>query len=83
MIPIASTVRIWIATGHTDMRRAEQGHHHHISGVYLGRYAQESAWREDNRRVDNGRQVRGVVHLALKARPSVDFCGYWQRSRAI
>jgi len=61
------------------MRRAEQGHHHHIAGVYLGRYAQESAWREDHRRVDNGGQVRGVVGLAMAARPSVDFCGYWQR----
>jgi transposase-like protein len=64
------------------MRRAEQGHHHHISGVYLGRYAQESAWREDHRRVDNGTQVRGVVGLALAAKPSVDFCGYWQRAVA-
>jgi hypothetical protein len=64
------------------MRRAEAGHHHHIAGVYLGRYAQESAWREDHRRVDNGRQVRGVMALAMKAAPSVDFCGYWQRSRA-
>ena len=63
------------------MRRAEQGHHHHISGVYLGRYAQESAWREDHRRVDNRRQVRGVVGLALGTKPSVDFCGYWQRAR--
>ena len=63
------------------LRRAEQGHHHHISGVYLGRYAQESAWREDHRRVDNGGQVRGVVGLALAARPSVDFCGYWQRAQ--
>ena len=62
------------------MRRAEQGHHHHISGVYLGRYAQESAWREDHRRVDNGGQVRGVVALALAAKPSVDFSGYWQRA---
>jgi len=62
------------------MRRAENGHHHHIAGVYLGRYAQESAWREDARRVDNGRQVRAVAGLALKARPSVDFCGYWQRN---
>lgn len=62
------------------MRRAEQGHHHHIAGAYLARYAQESAWREDHRRADNGTQVRGVVALALKARPSVDFCGYWQRA---
>jgi transposase-like protein len=63
------------------MRRAEAGHHHHISGVYLGRYAQESAWREDARRVDNGRQVKGVMGLAMKAPTSVDFCGYWQRAR--
>jgi hypothetical protein len=63
------------------MRRAEAGRHHHISGVYLGRYAQESAWREDMRRVDNGAQVKGVAFLAMKAKPSVDFCGYWQRSR--
>ena len=62
------------------MRRAEQGHHHHLVGVYLARYAQESAWRENHRRSDNGAQVRGVVALALKARPSVDFCGYWQRA---
>ena len=61
------------------MRRAEQGHHHHIVGTYLARYAQESAWREDHRRDDNGAQVRGVARLALRARPSVDFCGYWQR----
>jgi hypothetical protein len=63
------------------MRRAEAGHHHNIAGVYLGRYDQESAWREDHRRADNGRQVRGVVSLAMKSKPSVDFCGYWQRSR--
>jgi transposase-like protein len=62
------------------MRRAEQGHHHHIAGVYLGRYAQESAWREYHRRLDNGGQVKGVVKLALDAKPSVDFCGYWQKS---
>ena len=62
------------------MRRAEQGHHHHIAGVYLARYAQESAWREEHRRADNGAQVRGVVALALKAPPSVKFCGYWQRA---
>jgi transposase-like protein len=62
------------------LRRAEIGHHHHVAGIYLTRYAQESAWREDYRRVDNGSQVRSVIGLALGARPSVDFCGYWQRN---
>ena len=62
------------------MRRAEIGHHHHhIAGTYLLRYAQEASWREDNRRVTNGEQVRTVAHLAMKAKPSVDFSGYWQR----
>ncbi len=44
------------------MRRAEIGHHHHIAGAYLVRYAQESAWREDHRRVDNGTPGSGRGH---------------------
>jgi hypothetical protein len=31
------------------LRRAQFGHHHHIAGVYLRRYAQEAAWRGDHR----------------------------------
>jgi len=61
------------------MRRAEIGHHHHVAGPYLVRYAQEAAWREDHRRADNGRQVRGVMGRAMACPPSVDWCGYWQR----
>jgi len=61
------------------LRRAEIGHHHHIAGTYLLRYAQEASWREDNRRVTNGEQVRTVAQLAMKRGPSVDFSGYWQR----
>jgi len=62
------------------LRRAEAGHHHHIAGAYLARYAQESAWKESHRRIDDGTQARGLVRLALAAKPSVDFCGYWQRA---
>ena len=61
------------------LRRAEIGHHHHVAGAYLVRYAQESAWREDHRRVSNGEQVRAVMGLAMRAPVSVDWCGYWQR----
>jgi hypothetical protein len=44
------------------LRRAEIGiHHHHIAGSYLLRYAQESSWREDNRRVSNGDQVSRIA----------------------
>jgi transposase-like protein len=62
------------------MRRAEIGHHHHVAGPYLIRYAQEASWREDNRRLANGEQVEAVTGLAMKRPPSVDFCGYWQRA---
>jgi transposase-like protein len=61
------------------LRRAEIGHHHHIAGDYLLRYAQEASWREDNRRLSNGEQVSRLGGLALRSKPSVDFSGYWQR----
>src|SRR5712671_931898 len=64
------------------MRRGEIGHHHHVAGPYLIRFAQEAAWREDHRRDPNGSQVDRVVALAMRNKPSVDFCGYWQRSHS-
>lgn len=63
------------------MRRAEIGHHHHVAGAYLVRYAQEASWREDNRRLPNGTQVCNVTALPLASRPSVDWTGYWQRAQ--
>lgn len=64
------------------MRRAGIGHHHHIAGAYLLRYAQEATWREDNRRVDNGTQARRVACLALARGKSVDFTGVLATARA-
>ena len=61
------------------MRRAEIGHHH-LAGPYLLRFAQEAAWREDHRREPKGGQVDRLVALAMRNKPSVDFCGYWQRN---
>jgi transposase-like protein len=61
------------------MRRGEFGHHHHIAGPYLIRFAQEAAWREDYKRVANSAQVDRIVTLSMKHKPSVDFSGYWQR----
>lgn len=72
----------WAESFFSRMRRGEIGHNHHVAGPYLLRYAQEAAWREDARRVDNGSQVRRVASLALANAPSVDFCGYYQRHKA-
>jgi len=46
---------------------------------YLLRYPQEAAWREDNRTISNGGQVRHVATLLMLSKPSVDFSGRWQR----
>jgi hypothetical protein len=54
------------------MRRAEVGRHRHFAGAYLVRYAQERAWREDHRRMGNGRQVNAVAVLLIRASTSVD-----------
>jgi len=69
----------WAESYFSRLRRAELGHHHHVAGAYLLRYAQESSWREDNRRVANGEQVRRITGLALTSKPSAEFCGYYQR----
>ncbi len=60
-------------------RRAKIGHHHHIAGAYLLRYAQEASWREDNRRAANGDQTYRISGQAMKRKQSVNFTGYWQR----
>jgi len=64
------------------LRRAEIGMHHHISGPYLGSYAAEMAWREDNRRVSNGELYLMATNAALNSPVSRTFKGYWQRHLA-
>jgi transposase-like protein len=62
------------------LRRAEIGTHHHIAGPYLNAYANEMAWREDNRRVSNGELYLMAADAALKHPISSKWKGYWQRS---
>jgi len=64
------------------LRRAEIGTHHKISGRYLHCYANEMAWREDNRRVANGDLYRLATAAALAHPVSKVWKGYWQRSAA-
>jgi transposase-like protein len=64
------------------MRRAEIGTHHHIAGPYLNAYADEMAWREDQRRKSNGEQYLSLVSAAARAPVSRQWKGYWQRRAA-
>jgi len=65
------------------LRRSEFGIHHRISGHLLQAYANECAWREDNRRVANGTQWRWVIAAALLSAKSARWAGYWHRERAV
>jgi hypothetical protein len=60
--------------------RAEIGQHHRISGHLLYQYANEAAWREDNRRKPNGQNWNTVIGAALASRKSPIWAGYWQRA---
>jgi transposase-like protein len=62
------------------LRRAEIGIHHKIAGPYLNAYANEMAWREDNRRVSNGELYLMAADAALNHPVSKQWCGYWQRN---
>jgi hypothetical protein len=64
------------------LRRAEIGQHHRISGHLLHQYANEAAWREDNRRKPNGTNWSTVIGAALTGRKSPVWAGYWHRSAA-
>jgi transposase-like protein len=62
------------------LRRAEIGQHHRISGHLLHQYANEAAWREDNRRKPNGTNWNAVIGAALAGPKSTVWTGYWHRS---
>lgn len=64
------------------LRRAELGVHHHVAGAYLGAYATEMAWREDNRRTSNGEQFLALTAATAAAPVSRQWRGYWQRRAA-
>ena len=64
------------------LRRAEIGQHHRISGHLLYQYANEAAWREDNRRKPNGSNWNTVIGAALTSPKSPVWTGYWHRSAA-
>jgi len=58
----------------------EMSQHHHISSKYLGFYAAEMEWRENNRRVSNGAPHEAATGVALGYGVSRVWVGYWQRS---
>jgi hypothetical protein len=60
------------------LRRFEIGTHHHISGKYLGFYACDGVWRENNRELGDRAKVELALACIMQAPPSRIFSGNYQ-----
>jgi hypothetical protein len=58
-------------------RRMQYGQVHKFGNLYLDHYANEAAYREDNRRMSNGEMFSDILLKCAVTRTSRDFCGYW------
>ena len=64
-------------------RRMQYGQVHKMDNLYMDRYANEAAYREDTRRKSNGDIFSDIMSRCANARVSRDFCGYWQGNKRI
>ncbi len=64
-------------------RRMQFGQHHRMSNLYMDRYANEAAYREDTRRHSNGAIFSDIVSRCATTKVSRDFCGYWQGNKRL
>jgi transposase-like protein len=69
----------WVESFNGRIARGIKGVYHKISGPYLQAYADEFAWREDHRRVSNGKQFSILLSAAARHPASQKWRGYWQR----
>ena len=62
-------------------RRMQLGQYHKFGNMYLNRYANEAAYREDTRRVSNGEIFFNIMERAADKPVSRHFNGYWQGNK--
>lgn len=61
-------------------KRMYYGQMHKMSNLYLLGYANEAAYREDNRRKSNNWQFKDILSKCLNTtNENNEWCGYWQR----
>lgn len=62
-------------------RRMQLGQVHKMGNLYLGRYVNEIAFREDTRRTSNGDIFKDIIGRCAQSPVSRDLCGYWQGNK--
>ncbi|OOF86839.1 DDE transposase [Rodentibacter ratti] len=63
------------------LRRAITGIYHKMKNKYLMFYANETAWREDNRRKSVKEKFEHLLRCTFNTSPSRHFTGYWQGNK--
>lgn len=64
-------------------RRMQYGQVHKFGIMYLNHYANEAAYREDNRRMSNGEMFFDILMKCAETRTSRDFGGYCQGNKRL
>lgn len=59
----------------------QYGQCHRFGTHYLLNYANEAAYREDNRRRSNGEMFRDILKKCSRTVTSRNCCGYWQGNK--
>ena len=62
-------------------KRMYYGQVHRMSNLYLDNYANEVAYREDTRRIDNLLIFNDIIEKCLSTSSQNDWKGYWHRTR--
>ena len=69
----------WAESYFSMLRKMQYGIHHKIGAQNLEAYANELAWRQDNRHLKESEKIRHLLKLCLAMPPSMKWSKYWQR----
>lgn len=69
----------WAESYFSLLRKMQYGIHHKIAAQNLGAYANELAWRQDNREMNEGEKIGLLLKLCLNMPPSMKWSNYWQK----
>ena len=68
---------VWCAL----LRKMQYGIHHQIGAQHLDAYANELAWRQDNREMKESEKIKFLLTRCLNMPPSQRWSKYWQRRK--
>jgi transposase-like protein len=71
----------WAESYFALLRKMQYGIHHKIGAQYLEAYANELAWRQDNREMKESEKIKVLLTRCLNMPPSQRWSKYWQRRK--